>query len=240
MKDKEKYLAKIKKLLNLANRSSNANEAANALSQAQKMMNQHGVTSTDVELSEIAESASKGAPSDAATMPRYMSLLFGMICRAFGVDGYWSYRISGKYGIPKRIAKFIGVNERPQIAAYAFDVLSRQIKRARKEFLTTQNKRIKTSTKTARADQFCEGWISGAYKAVTPFIIPDDEKNLMAVYMDKLTEEHNLKEGKTRGAKDCRGSDDARFSGYLAGRDVKLHAAVNGATNTTVLLGDSL
>ncbi|EPB3939289.1 DUF2786 domain-containing protein, partial [Yersinia enterocolitica] len=43
--NKEKYLAKIKKLLNLAKHSTNPNEAANAMSQAQNLMREHGLTS---------------------------------------------------------------------------------------------------------------------------------------------------------------------------------------------------
>ncbi len=45
--NKEKYLAKIKKLLNLAKRSANPNEAANALRQAQNLMREHRLSTTD-------------------------------------------------------------------------------------------------------------------------------------------------------------------------------------------------
>lgn len=126
--NKERYLQKIKKLLNLARRSTNANEAANAMNQAQALMRQHGITATDVDLLEINEEGSKSAPSHAQKMPKYMANLAEVICRAFGVQCYHQY-----YSIDRRQVVFYGPNERPTIAAYAFDVLSRQMVKARRE-----------------------------------------------------------------------------------------------------------
>lgn len=236
----EKYLSKIKKLLNLAKRSSNASEAANAMSQAQNLMAKYNLTTTDVELTDITEASSKGAPSEANTPPRYMSYLATVICSAFGVQCYWSYRYAGKYGIPKRIAAFYGVNESPEIAAYAFDVLSRQLKKARQEFIATQRKSIKAATKVARADQFCEGWVKGAYALITPLIIAESEKTLMAAYDAKITKENNMQECTSREAKKCRGDSNAAYEGYRAGLNAQLHTAVNGSNPDVAQLGDSL
>lgn len=71
----EKYLAKIKKLLNLARRSSNSHEAATALNQAQALMRKHKLSQNDVDLMDITSKASKGAPSHARSIPQYMTML---------------------------------------------------------------------------------------------------------------------------------------------------------------------
>ncbi len=60
--NKERYLQKIKKLLNLGRRSTNPNEAGIAIQQAQKLMAAHNISVGDVDLLEISEFNSKAAP----------------------------------------------------------------------------------------------------------------------------------------------------------------------------------
>lgn len=226
--NKEKYLAKIKKLLNLAKRSSNPSESSNAMSQAQNLMRKYNVSLTDVDLMEINEASSKGAPSDAQKVPVYMGHLAAVIGFAFGVKFYTTYRYTERVGIPKRVVVFYGPNERPQIAAYAFDVLSRQLVRARSEYIGSMRKGIKAATKTARADTFCESWVSGAYQVLDDFMITEPEQTLMAAYQQRMQEEGGLSSGKLRSSKSCRGKDDAASAGYLAGKNARLNQAVSG------------
>lgn len=75
-------------------------------------------------------------------------MLIGIIRRAFGVQSYLSWQIS------KHTVVFYGPDKRPQIAAYAFDVFTRQMMAARKEFSAVQCKSIKRATKTGRVDAF--------------------------------------------------------------------------------------
>ncbi|MDI1218778.1 DUF2786 domain-containing protein, partial [Escherichia coli] len=72
---KDKYIAKIKKLLRLARGTSSPEEAANAIAKAQAYMRQHGISENDAELFDIQEAASAGAPSNAVISPRYMHVL---------------------------------------------------------------------------------------------------------------------------------------------------------------------
>ena len=226
--NKEKYLAKIKKLLNLAKRSSNPSESSNAMSQAQNLMRKYNVSLTDVDLMEINEARSKGAPSDAQKVPVYMAHLAAVIGFAFGVKFYVTYRYTERVGIPKRVVVFYGPNERPQIAAYAFDVLSRQLVRARSEYIGAMRKGIKAATKTARADTFCESWVSGAYQVIDNFVITEPEQTLMEAYQTRMKENGGLSDGVTRSAKACRGQSEAEYAGYLAGRNARLNQAVSG------------
>jgi Protein of unknown function (DUF2786). len=72
MENKDKLLAKIKKLMNLARKNTNPHEAALALERAQKLMREHRLTETDVALTDVSEASSAGAPSNAVNIPMYM------------------------------------------------------------------------------------------------------------------------------------------------------------------------
>lgn len=237
--NKEKYLAKIKKLLNLARKSTNPNESANAIRQAQNLMREHNLTETDVDLMDITEASSKGAPSDAESIPRYMGNLGQIVCLAFGVCCYYSRRYTGYRGIPKRVAKFYGPAERPEIAAYAFDVLSRQMMAARREYLGSMRKSIKTSTKTARGDTFCENWVQGAYQVFDDYIVKESEATLIEAYYNRM-KQNGLEASEGRAAKSCRGADDAAHAGYAAGREARLHQGVSSNSPDAARIGRAL
>ncbi|EMB6558643.1 DUF2786 domain-containing protein [Yersinia enterocolitica] len=231
--NKEKYLAKIKKLLNLAKRSTNPNEAANALRQAQNLMREHQLNETDVALTEISEASSKGAPSDAISIPRYMSSLLTVIRQAFGVQNYLTWQGN------KRTIVFYGPNERPQIAAYAFDVLSRQMMSSRRAFSAKQRSNLKRTTKIGRADSYCEAWVSGAYTVIERFVVTNHERELMDTYYQRISDGGSWKTVATREAKKVRGVDDAASAGYRAGKNASLHHAVNGTDSQPALIGRS-
>lgn len=224
----EKYLAKIKKLLNLARRSSNSHEAATALNQAQALMRKHKLSQNDVDLMDITRKASKGAPSHAQSIPRYMTFLGQLICRAMGVNCYYSFQRNFMNGQKQNTVIFFGPDERPEIAAYAFDVLSRQMVKARRTFIGSLRKNIKPATKTARADQFCEGWAEGAYQAIESFVVTETEKTLMANFLAKLKKEQDLSDLTPREAKKCRGDQDAAEAGFNEGLKARLNHGVSG------------
>ncbi|HDX9163544.1 TPA: DUF2786 domain-containing protein [Klebsiella michiganensis] len=224
----EKYLAKIKKLLNLARRSSNSHEAATALNQAQALMRKHKLSQSDVDLMDITSKASKGAPSHARSIPQYMTMLGQLICEAMGTRCYYSFRRNFRTGKLQNSVIFYGPDERPEIAAYAFDVLSRQMVKARRTFIGSLRKNIKPITKTARADQFCEGWVNGAYQVVEPFVVTSTEKTLMAAFLAKLKKEQGATDLESREAKKCRGGEDAAEAGFNEGLKARLNHGVSG------------
>ncbi|WP_141109690.1 DUF2786 domain-containing protein [Escherichia albertii] len=236
MENKSKYIAKIKKLLRLARGTSSPEEAANAIAKAQAYMRQHGISENDAELFDIQEASSTGAPSDARTPPRYMNALCDLVCKAFGVKCYISaeYRASG---LLKRYVRFYGPDSRPEIAAYAFDVLSRQMMAERKKYQDKHCKRCKSSTRVARGDQFCEGWVSGAREVIAEYNVSPEEKCLLECYRNSLRATRGLREGDERTAKVCRGAEFAAVVGYRAGKNAKLHQGVNGQSTRPLALG---
>ncbi|MCU6344984.1 DUF2786 domain-containing protein [Escherichia coli] len=235
MKNKDRYITKIKKLLRLARGTSSPEEAANAIAKAQAYMRQHGISEYDAELLDIQEASSAGAPSDARTPPRYMNILCDLVCDAFGVKCY----ISGKYrgsGSLKRYVRFYGHDSRPEIAAYAFDVLSRQMMAERKKYQDKHCKRCKPSTRVARGDQFCEGWVFGARDVIAVYDISLEEKSRLELYRNNLRSTKGLRKGGERTAKACQGAEFAAAVGYRAGKNARLHLGVNGQNDKRLML----
>lgn len=234
--NKEKYLARVKKLLNLARRATNQNEAAAALRQAQNLMAAHKVTVLEAESTAINEASSKGSPNHAQTPPKYLVYLVAVIKRAIGVEAFFDWR-EGKYAhsSPRRIVTFYGPDSRPQIAAYAFDVLARQMTSARKDYIANLHRNTKSANRTARGDQFCEGWASGVYNIIAELAPTESEATLMKMYRDRQLS--GLETGSCREARQCNNSDSARLAGILSGRQAQLSHGVTGEASETKWIG---
>jgi len=155
--DKEKALDKIRKLLALAG-SDNANEAATALRQAQKMMRMYGIDDDAVELSAVK---SEGVTSGRASVPDWLWALAVVVgesfsCRAWIESGWGQASIH-----------FMGVGANPKIATYAFTILRRKLTADRSIFYRkTRGKRV---NRTRRADQFAFAWVNQVSLEVNRF-----------------------------------------------------------------------
>ncbi|HHR4769161.1 TPA: DUF2786 domain-containing protein [Salmonella enterica] len=214
--DKEKAIRRLKKLMALTD-SSNANEASAALARAQKLMESHGITQEDVELSDINESICDYWPVGASNPPHYMACLLQVIRDAFGVDCI----LLGGCGV-----SFYGLYNRPELAAYTFEVLGRQLIKARKGFIKTQNKRIKNSTKTARGDKFAEGWIIAVLDKIEKLARTAHEVELAERWLEKKYT-HTVTRNARKSGK-ARDNDNALNNGWHEGRQASLHHPVNG------------
>lgn len=236
--DKEKYLNKIQKLLRLSKSASSPHEAANALAKAQAFMRQHNLSEQDVLLTDIGEATSRTAPSDAEKVPKYLAYLAQVICTAFGVQSYFGWRLTAS-GKLKRAVSFIGPAGREVVAAYAFDVLVRQLRQARKDFQAAHCRRVRPATKVARADLFCEGWTMGAYQAIEALVVSEEEEAVMAVYTEKRRSQ-GVGTLKTREAKtNVAGGSRAMMSGYAEGQKARIHHGVNGEQGAVKQIGAS-
>jgi hypothetical protein len=155
--DKSRIIEKIKKCLALS-RSANEHEAATALRQAQKLMQQYQIEMSDVDMSDIAE---YGIAATVARKPAcWENNLMCAISEAFGCELVFR---SFRQGKARWV--FIGGAVEVEVACYAADVLRRQVIAARKCYMTERLSRVqKVTLKTARADRFCDGWVFSATK----------------------------------------------------------------------------
>lgn len=117
-----------------------------------------------------------------------------------------------------------GFSEKAEIAAYAFDVLTRQLKDATTSYLRTQNRRLKLATRRARAEQFRDGWVYGVREVISAADLSREELQVMSHWL----ESRSMKTVTTRELKACRGADTARYQGYEAGQNARLHQGVSG------------
>lgn len=222
--DKGKVLEKIKKCLALS-KSSNEHEAAQALKHAQKLMEIHGIDDVDIELSEITDF---DVPC-VKTFPTWHLQLLTLINNTFGCGSYQKINFMGQAKI-----RFYGFNGKAEIAGYAYDVLLRQIKQARLEFIRTQLKRVHlVKNKTYRADQYCEGWVYGAYTAVAKMKVSEQEKSALDKYLKiNLKNPSEIKPRSSSAAVSAATTNNDLAHGLAAGKKAQLHNAVNTARST--------
>lgn len=218
--DKEEELEKIKKCLALS-KSANENEAAQALKHAQALMREHAISDDDVALADICRHYCDD--KTARQMPCWQSMLAGIVKQAFGCEWY----LGGAWNYPRVV--FYGVGNKPELASYAYSVLLRQLKIARREYIATVLKKVRLSkNKTYRADQFCEGWITAAYTKVDKFAIGEREQALLQKFGEKLGLETSKTREVTPSSNAKTAADLDRFLGNQQGRQVQLHHAMHG------------
>ncbi|MCW7552567.1 DUF2786 domain-containing protein [Endozoicomonas gorgoniicola] len=215
MSDK-KVLAKIKKCLALA-KSSNANEAATALRQAQALMEKHNVNDETIALSGIE--TAECSVGTVRNPPQYHQALVSLMKRAFGVEPLYLV----DWECTK--VKFIGMESQALVASYAYEVLYRQLKKDRSAYMKTL-RRYRKVNKTRKADLFALHWVIGVYEKVQEFVQSEENKALINRYMDA---EHSKVEPTKQRTHKAKAQDrDAIYSGYQAGKNADLHRGMSG------------
>ncbi|WP_420908990.1 DUF7168 domain-containing protein [Acinetobacter higginsii] len=124
-----------------------------------------------------------------------------------------------------------GFDPAPEIASYAFDVLYRQLKKSRLNYISTQLNRVKVKTnKIKRADLFCEGWVLEATKQVSALRPNENKLNQIDEYI-KIKRKTKDGEAKDRNKKTNTNADRYQkdlYAGCQAGKDAQLNQAMNG------------
>ena len=211
-------LRKIKACLRLA-ASSNPNEAAAALRQAQAMMRAHGVThaeAMDVDEAEVNTRA-RGAE-----LARSMLLLAALAADGFGARLIVN-RVQG-WNSGSTVIRFYGCDGAAEIAAFAFTVLRRQMDADRLKHIARVRKR---GNREARGKVFALVWVNAVAHQFPEAEIAESKRLaidevMSARYPDAGTSSGRdlTKRGKTR--------DDDAWAGYKAGKAAKLHRGVDG------------
>ncbi len=212
-----KVIEKIKKCLALS-KSSNEHEAAAALRQAQKLMEKHKISDMDIELAEVEGRISP--VGNTKKQPMYVHYLLSIIEKAFGVKSF--FRIEQDFTCWSSHALFVGLEPQPEIAAYAFEVLFKQLKKDRANYIKTL-KRFKKENKTRKADLFAEAWISAVHSKIVAFAVSEKEKEIVEAYMQR--KHPNLTKSEVKKHKVKRGDDSAIYAGLEQGRKASLHHA---------------
>ncbi len=232
--DRDSAIKKIKKCLALAG-SSNPHEAASAMRQAQKLMQEFGVSETDVSLADVSEKGTK-APSN--TVSVWQSKLARSVADAFGCELYYCRHAKLVYCQVKRSTDvvFIGIGAAAEVASYAFEVLLRQAIRDRAAHIAGQSKKLKQRTKTARGDAFALAWVIAVQDQLDKFVGSQTSADLVMTYMQQ--NHADLGEFKPAARHLNRHvRDDSYTSGHQAGRNARLERAVGGSASPKLIGG---
>lgn len=213
-----KILGKIKKCLALSG-SANPHEAAAALRQANALMAKHGVSTHEITMSDIGESA-----IDSKTMSRdkpahWETRLAALVGSAFGCQ-----IMVQRFALPKGGGYaneggyiFVGLKHQAEIAAYTASVLIRKCKNARQQWLKDNLEGLGRGLKGGKAkmtrmgDMFAEGWVSSIGRLVSDFANPPEVDAAIAQHIDSVSSGNNAP---TRGVDRNKVSDHERFAAY--------------------------
>lgn len=225
-----KILDRIRKCLALS-KSSNEHEAAAALRQARKLMEANALSEGDILALEVAEErARSGAKSKPAL---WEAALVQEIAMAFGC------RILHAGGRHVRHGEwiFIGVAPAPEIARYAFDVLIRQVKRAREDYLERSCLFLARAAKTRRGDIYCQGWVVAVAEKVGEFAANSRHEAAINAYMDKRYENRAKKQvrDRSKGLPFGLADQHAYQRGMDAGKEAQIHHGMHGGVSPLAL-----
>lgn len=225
---KERILQKIKHCFALS-KSANENEAAMALRQAHALMEKHNISLSDMSMADISCQHTKAAV--AKKPPTHQAILINQIATMFGCQAIMRY-IKGA-----RVVEFIGYDAYPDIASYAFDVLNRQLKKARKDYIDTELKRVKIrANKTARADSYCYGWVISVVDKISDIVPPSVNTQLITQYVKEHVGE--VKEKNPRDRSNALASRRSQHKdmnrGYQDGKKAQLHNAMHTAQTNRI------
>lgn len=231
--NRDDALKKIKKCLALG-RSGEAHEAAAAMRQAQKLMEQFELHDQDVALSDIAEVAIKACSTG---VNAWEVALVAMVAEAFGCEHYTSRRSrwnsAGNY-VADRLYIFVGLQASAQVASYAFEVLGRQCAKARLVHIGKQPKSCKPITKTARGDAFAKGWVASVRDLVERFAQPAGDKQLLLTYME--AKHPDMAACAVSDKSQARKTDWGHLAaGHKAGQSASLNRGVGGMDERRLL-----
>lgn len=228
MDNRDNILEKIRKCMAMS-KSANENEAETALRQATKLMEIYQVSHAEMLAIDIKEATvNAGVLSHP---PAWENMLAGRISDVFGC------RLIFREGFALSRWVFIGLPPANEVAAYSFEVLYRQAKKARQAFMQENLKRFKKANKVRRADLFSEGWVRTALRTVTPLTPVEGVEDAIKAFME--TRFSNLEKldavDRNKGRALSNKDEMAIAAGAAAGRHAQLNKGVGAAKSPLML-----
>jgi hypothetical protein len=222
--ERERILRKVRACLRLA-ASPNHAEAAAALRQARKLMDEHGLSEADALASDVRH-ADATTRQRGAKPPSSLIDLVHLVAATFRCQPI--LRSDGG----KTTIRFFGVDADAEVAAYAFVVLRRQLEKDKAHHTRRVRKRV---VKEQRGEAFARGWVA-AVDAQQPPSIGDESRQArieaaIAARHGKL----QTTAGREIGANTRTANSDA-VAGWLAGKRARVNPGV-GTSGPRLLEG---
>lgn len=217
-------MRRLKKLLAMAmDGRGNPAEAENAMRMAQKLMAAHGITEGGVAASEVDEFSYQS--TKAAVPSPWESALLRCLGRAFGCKHYWVGGRGMKGARDKGHWHVVAAKHQLELIRYAFDVVRRQMIKARAEFVATLPDYYTRPRKAAEGDAFGLAFVDALDKKILALA---DQDPLVA----KAIDEHVLRicGGNTvKRSATIAWTSGAAEAGAAAGAKASIHRPMNGA-----------
>ena len=227
----DNILKKIKKCLALS-KSSNQHEAQAALRQAQKMMQQYGITSEELTASETTEQrikvrANKKPPEWQMALARVIDHVFGTKTMFLGT--------SNEKGKPVGYMLMLGAETSVQLGKYAYEVLSRQIERDKRNYFASLPINIPPSIKRKMTDMYCLGYtfeMREKVQSIAPAQRNDEsiKEYVKQQYSNAQQQESAYKRNKNLSAAESH----ALISGVEQGKKAQLHSGMSATERTAI------
>ncbi len=151
--------------------------------QAQALMQKYGIDHPEILAADVREAFIPTAAGDRPS--NYESMLAALVARACGCECIyyrkWSpekYQLMGNW-------LYIGCSPGIDVAEYSLDILLRQLRKARKEYIGKHLRRYKKANKTIRADAFCDGWVRTVGAALTRYDPTEEQTVAVQSYIQK-------------------------------------------------------
>ncbi len=225
--NKQKALKKIAKCLELGN-SANVNEAANAIKMAHRLMLKYGLDKDDIEFIKMGKTQSTHL-LPASISSNLLRIIRGINTK-FGVEAV----LLNHKGL-KRV-EFIGEADRAIFAAFAFDIIYRELNEHTGQFRNSfSGSGTPTTEVTRRVNSFVSGWIEGALEKL-PVITPDEDSvNKINNYIDKEFENIDRETFKKQ-LKEAMKAITADYEvGLKKGRKISVNKPIDGAQRPKLL-----
>ncbi|HEY4145209.1 DUF7168 domain-containing protein [Pinirhizobacter sp.] len=217
---RDNILRKIKACLRLA-ASSNPNEAAAALRQAQAMMRAHGVTHAEAM---DVDDAAVGTRCRGTTPPNSLCQLAYLAARGFGCRMIIDFERAGRS--LRTIFRFYGTDGASEISAFAYTVLRRQLDADRTKHTARVRKR---GNREARGEQFALAWVAAVERLFPEAQVPEPKRLAIDDMFKQRHPNTSVGPGRDLSMKGKAGDRD-REAGFIAGTKAKLHRGVKGAS----------
>lgn len=211
---RDQAIRKVRACLRLA-ASSNPNEAAAAMRQAQALMHKYGLTPDDADAAEVLE-------ADATTRSRGGDLSRSVLGLASIVASWFRSRCLVVKGLKATTVRFMGLGSDPEIAAYAFAVLRRQMERDTRKHTARIRKR---ANKIARGEAFAIGWQAALFERMQSKESPHSAR-IEAAMRSRYTGFGNAAAKPVPG--NGKMTENDLHKGYEAGKRAQLNPGVGG------------
>ncbi|SHO56360.1 DUF2786 domain-containing protein [Vibrio quintilis] len=225
--DKQKALKKIAKCLELGN-SANVNEAASAIKMAHRLMLKYGLNKDDIEFIKMGKTQSSHL-LPAQISNNILRIIRGINTR-FGVEAV----LLNHKGL-KRV-EFIGEADRAIFAAFAFDVIYREMNEQSGQFRNSFAGSGTSNTEVARrVNSFISGWIEGALEKL-PVISPDEDAvNKINNYIDREFKNVDRETFKKQLKEAMKNLTEDYETGLKKGRKISVNRPIDGAQSPKML-----